>query len=80
MESSLLDLGGNVLALGSRPDGTPWRIGVRDPDTDGTLGVLEVTDQGVVVSGGYERYFVGEDGQRYWHILDPEPGAPPGAV
>ena len=76
VESALLDLGGNVLALGSRPDGTPWRIGVRNPNTDGTLGVLEVTDQSVVVSGGYERYFVGKDGQRYWHILDPETGAP----
>ena len=76
VESALLDFGGNVLAMGSRPDGTPWRIGVRDPNSDGTLGVLEVTNQSVVVSGGYERYFVGEDGERYWHILDPETGAP----
>lgn len=74
--SALLDFGGNILAVGSRPDGTPWRVGIRDPDTDGTLGVLEVTNQSVVVSGGYERYFVGEDDERYWHILDPETGAP----
>ncbi len=39
VESALLDFGGNILAMGSRPDGTPWRIGVRDPETDGTLGV-----------------------------------------
>ena len=76
VESALLDFGGNILAMGSRPDGMPWRIGVRDPETDGTLGILEVTDQSVVVSGGYERYFVGEDGERYWHILDPETGSP----
>lgn len=74
--SALLDFGGNVLTIGSKSDGSPWRIGVLDPDTEGNLGVLEVVDQSVVVSGGYEKYFVGEDGQRYWHILDPETGSP----
>lgn len=74
--SALLDFGGNVMTIGTKPDGTPWRIGVLDPDTEGNLGVLEVADQSVVVSGGYEKFFVGEDGQRYWHILDPETGAP----
>ena len=76
VESALLDFGGNILTAGSKPDGTPWRVGVRDPDSDGTLGVLEVIDQSVVVSGGYEKYFVGEDGERYWHIIDPETGRP----
>ena len=74
--SALLDFGGNIMTVGSKPDGTPWRIGVRDPDTEGNLGVLEVADQSVVVSGGYEKYFVGEDGERYWHIIDPETGYP----
>ena len=74
--SALLDFGGNILAVGDKTDGTPWRVGIRDPDTDGTLGVLEIEDESVVVSGGYERYFVGEDGERYWHILDPDTGAP----
>ena len=54
-----------------RQDGSPWRVGVRDPDSEGNLGVLELTGQGVSVSGGYEKYFEGEDGERYWHILDP---------
>lgn len=76
VESALLDFGGNILTVGSKPDGTPWRVGVRDPDSDGTLGMLEVIDQSVVVSGGYEKYFVGEDGERYWHIIDPETGRP----
>ena len=76
VESALLDFGGNILTVGSKPDGTPWRVGVRDPDSDGNLGVLEVADQSVVVSGGYEKHFVGEDGQRYWHIIDPETGRP----
>lgn len=76
VESALLDFGGNILTIGTKPDGSPWRVGVRDPDSEGNLGVLELNGQGVSVSGGYEKYFVGEDGERYWHILDPATGAP----
>ena len=73
--SALLDLGGNIQAVGARPDGSPWRIGVRSPEGEGSIGVVEVTDQAVVTSGGYERFFE-ENGVRYWHILDPKTGAP----
>lgn len=76
IESALLDFGGNILTIGAKPDGSPWRVGVRDPDSEGNLGILEITNQGVSVSGGYEKYFIGEDGERYWHILDPASGAP----
>ena len=76
VESALLDFGGNILTIGTKPDGSPWRVGVRDPDSEGNLGVLELNGQGVSVSGGYEKYFIGEDGERYWHILDPATGAP----
>lgn len=76
VESALLDLGGNVQTLGSKPDGSAWRVGVRDPDGEGLLGVVEVRDEAVVTSGGYERYFTGEDGTVYWHILDPRNGMP----
>lgn len=72
--SALLNLGGNVQALGSKPDGSPWRVAVQNPEGDGYLGVLELTDQAAITSGGYERYFVGEDGQTYWHIIDPATG------
>lgn len=74
--SALIDLGGNVQAVGRKPGGTLWRIGVRDPFTDGNLRVLEVEDQAVVTSGGYERYFTDEAGNVYWHILDPATGSP----
>lgn len=73
--SALLDLGGNIQAVGARPDGSPWRVGIRNPAGEGNIGVVEVDNQAVITSGGYERYFE-EDGVRYWHILDPRTGAP----
>ena len=76
VESALLDLGGNIQAVGAKPDGSPWRIGVRDPEDEaGYIGVVSVSDKAVVTSGGYERYFE-RDGVRYWHIIDPATGAP----
>lgn len=76
IECAILSLGGNIQAVGSRPDGTDWRVGLRSPWEDGTLGVLRVSNLAVVTSGGYENYFEDEDGNVYWHILDPETGYP----
>ena len=76
VRSALLDLGGNVQTVGAKPDGTPWSIAVRDPHGDGYLGVVSVTDEAVVTSGGYERYFVDESGAVRWHIMDPATGSP----
>ncbi|MBR4656820.1 MAG: FAD:protein FMN transferase [Oscillospiraceae bacterium] len=75
VQSALLDLGGNIQTVGRKPDGSLWRIAVKDPDGSGTLGVLSVSDSAVITSGGYERFFTGEDGTVYWHIMDPETGA-----
>ena len=73
--SGMVSLGGNVQTLGSKPDGSPWRIAVQNPLGDGYVGVIEVSNEAVVTSGGYERYFE-RDGEIYWHIIDPATGAP----
>lgn len=74
--SALLDLGGNIQAVGSKPDGSDWKIGLKSPFGEDNIAKLEVSDKCVITSGGYERYFVGEDGETYWHILDPKTGRP----
>ena len=75
-QSAILDLGGNVYAMGKRTDGNNWTIGIRSPfDTQSQIGTLTVSDRSVVTSGPYERYFE-VDGKRYHHILDPDTGYP----
>ena len=77
VNSAIINLGGNVLLVGKKPDGSPFRIGIQDPfDNRGKyLGILEAEDVSIVTSGIYERYFE-EDGRIYHHILDPVTGFP----
>ena len=72
--SFALDLGGNVLTHGKKPEGD-WQIGIKDPD-GGVLMVLDMQDGSVVTSGDYERFYL-VDGKRYSHIIDPETLYPP---
>jgi len=74
---ALINIGGDVVAVGSRPDGTPWRIALQKPfgDPGEWLGVIEVEWASVLGSGTYERQFE-KDGVRYHHILDPNTGMP----
>jgi thiamine biosynthesis lipoprotein len=78
-ESALLDFGGNILTLGTKPDGSLWRIGIQLPESQARrgvfIGIAEVEDLSVVTSGTYERFFI-EDDVRYHHILDTETGYP----
>ena len=72
-----VSLGGNVYVCGQKPDGTAWSVAVQDPQkTDAYAMTLELTDVFAVTSGGYQRYFTGEDGTVYQHILDPRTGYP----
>lgn len=72
----MVSLGGNVHLLGTKQDGSAWRVGIQDPDnTDDMLGVLEASDCAVITSGAYERNFE-KDGVTYHHIIDPATGKP----
>ncbi len=74
--SALLDLGGNITALGTKKNGDSWQIAVQDPqDENSYLCILPLRDRSASTSGSYERYFE-ENGVRYSHILDPETGHP----
>ena len=77
VSSALIDLGGNIVAAGCRPDGSAWRIGVQDPQKPrGTpLLSLEICSAAVVTSGIYERRWEIE-GKTYTHIFDPRTGLP----
>lgn len=77
IKTAFVNLGGNVVTLGSKLDGSPWRIGVQNPlDERGKhIAVIEVVDETIVTSGNYERYFM-ENGKRYHHIIDPKTGYP----
>ena len=76
IESALVNLGGNVQALGTKPDGSSWRVAIGSPyGDDEYVGVLEIADKAAVTSGGYERNFT-KNGKTYHHIMDPATGYP----
>ncbi len=79
ISSGLVSLGGNVQTLGSKTDGSDWKVAVQNPNEEDSstdfMGVLEVSDKAVTTAGGYERYFE-EDGVIYRHIFDPSTGSP----
>lgn len=77
VEHALINLGGNMVAVGNRYDGTDFHIGIQKPfEPEGTvMASLHISDKSVVTSGNYERYFE-KDGVIYHHILDPKTGYP----
>ncbi|MCI8514054.1 MAG: FAD:protein FMN transferase [Lachnospiraceae bacterium] len=77
VKNALISLGGNILLLGSKPDGSDFKIGIQEPfgSRDSYIGVASLSDLSLVTSGIYERYFE-EDGKGYHHILNPNTGYP----
>ena len=77
VETALLDFGGNIYTYGEKPDGSPWKLGIRSPviGENDIVCTVTVRDTSVVTSGGYERYFE-KDGTIYHHLLNPETGYP----
>ena len=77
VKNAIINLGGNVLTIGGKPDGTPFQVGIQKPFAAGgtTAFILPVTDLSVVSSGIYERFFLAED-EIYHHILDTKTGYP----
>jgi FAD:protein FMN transferase len=73
---ALVNVGGDLYALGSAPSGDPWRVGVQDPDDGRALAAtVEVADAAVATSGTYQQFFR-HRGRRYHHLLDPRTAAP----
>jgi len=76
IRDAIVNVGGDLYAMGTSGTGDPWRVGIRSPDDPGRLaGTLEVTDRAVATSGVYEQYF-DYHGRRYHHLLDPSTGEP----
>lgn len=77
VSSAIVDLGGNIFAVGEKNDGSAWKVGVQNPEEarNDTIGYVSVKNKSVVTSGVYERYLT-VDGVNYHHILNPETGYP----
>lgn len=75
VQSALLDLGGNIQTLGAKPDGSFWKIGIKNPWGGEPVLALSIQDKAVVTSAGYERYF-NQNNKTYIHIFDSKTGYP----
>lgn len=73
---AFLSMGGNIQTYGEKPDGTPWKIGIRSPRNSGTAGTVCVTGtMSISTSSDDQQYFM-QSGKRYCHIIDPSTGRP----
>lgn len=78
VEHAIIDIGGNIYALGDKPGNQLWHISIQDPfnPRGNIMGTLSVANQSIVTSGIYERYLTADDGTIYHHILNPKTGYP----
>ena len=77
--SAIVAVAGDIKTFGLKPDGKPWKIGIRRPrakdNEDDIMGSIELSDMAISTSGDYERFFIA-DGVRYHHLLSPQTGRP----
>jgi FAD:protein FMN transferase len=81
IHAGIVAIAGDIKAFGLKPDGKPWKIGIRNPDAKGdkddVMATVELTDMAISTSGDYERYFM-SNGKKFHHLLDPKTGYPAG--
>lgn len=76
VKAGVINAGGDLTVWGDQPNGTPWTIGIANPDNKlDAFSYLEISNRAVVTSGNYEKY-VEIGGKRYTHIIDPRTGYP----
>lgn len=77
VSAAFINLGGNVMVFGEKPDNSNWSVGVQEPfkSRGEVIGVINVKNESAVTSGNYVRYFE-EKGVKYHHIIDPRTGYP----
>ncbi|WP_026478035.1 FAD:protein FMN transferase [Alkaliphilus transvaalensis] len=77
IESGFVNLGGDIFVFGEKPDQSPWYIGIQKPELNSSsvMARIAMSNESIVSSGDYERYFIEED-VRYHHIIDPATGYP----
>jgi thiamine biosynthesis lipoprotein len=78
IHSGIVSVAGDIKTFGLKPDGKPWKIGIRNPRAEGRediMATVNLTDMAISTSGDYERYFI-LNGKRYHHLLSPKTGHP----
>jgi thiamine biosynthesis lipoprotein len=75
IDAALINIGGEVVAIGRSPENRPWRIGIQHPRENGVIETIEIEDRALSTSGDYEKFFM-VNGRRFPHIIDPTTGYP----
>jgi thiamine biosynthesis lipoprotein len=75
IESAIINIGGEIVAIGQSPKGRPWRVGIKNPRGKGIIETVELKDYTLSTSGDYEKFFM-IDNKRYPHIINPKTGFP----
>lgn len=77
VKNYMVEIGGEIRARGKNEKGTPWKIAIENPNTDGSRSfatVIELKDESIATSGNYRKFKVKEDGTKYVHTINPKTG------